>query len=110
MQESLGVRDQNVGFSDGYKPRVLLIGTSFLFDVQKQLERFNLTNEAKLLFYFKSIRSNSEAKLRGLKKTSYTKDELQKYDLIVLETNQSKVSSMGNGFIRKALKDLSPPN
>ena len=103
---SYQLNSQNVGFENGYKPKILLVGTSFLFDIQKQLEKFAIAEQSPLYFYNRSVRKVSSDKLTVISRKKLKKSDLLQFDVIVLETNKSKVSTLGNGFIQQALAAL----
>ena len=91
----------------GEHPRVLLVGTSFLFAIQDQIERFHLAERTPLYFYFRQVREKSDAKLRGLNKQRIDWQKLiSDFDIIILEVNQSSISAVGYGFVQEALKHL----
>ncbi len=87
------------------KPRILLIGTSFLFAIQKHLEKSGLVEEAPLFFYYRQQRNKSSERFRKLrKKDKYWEEYIPGFDAIILETNQASLARAGIGFVERALK------
>ena len=103
------VNDQLVGFTDGYKPRMLLVGSSFLFGIQELLERFKLAETSTLYFYNRTVREKSTEKLHPKRKTDWGK-ELDKYDVVLLEINKNSIGKIGYGFIKEALLSINKPS
>lgn len=87
------------------KPRILLIGTSFLFAIQKHLEKSAIVSEAPLLFYYRQQRASSGKKFHNIRKNkkAFWEEFLMGFDAIVLETNQASVGKIGHGFVKEAL-------
>jgi len=90
--------------SNTKKPRILLIGTSFLFAIQKHLEESHLAEEAPLLFYYRQQRKNSDQHFHNIrKKKTYWDEYILGFDAVVLETNQASIGKIGHGFVKEAL-------
>lgn len=87
------------------KPKILLIGTSFLFAIQKQLEKAELVEEAPLLFYYRQKRNNSSQRFHNIRKNkkNFWEEYLLSFDAIILETNQASIGKVGHGFVKEAL-------
>lgn len=87
------------------KPKILLVGTSFLFAIQKHLEKSALISEAPLLFYYRQQRASSSKKFHNVRKNkkAFWEEFLMGFDAIVLETNQASVGKIGHGFVKEAL-------
>ena len=102
--ESKGRRDRREG-----RPRILLVGTSFLFAVQHQLEKHHVTSRAPLFFYYRQVRERSGDPFRTLTKAriDWPRDILS-YDAIVLQANQASIGAVGYGFLTDALRQLRP--
>ncbi len=96
--------------SMGLKPKMFLVGTSFLFAIQNHLERSQAVEEASLFFYAKSIRRTSKDRLRALPLTRVPWDDIWKYDAVVLEINQASLTGAGHGFVKAALDALKKEN
>ena len=85
--------------------RILVIGTSFLFAIQKQLIQNKISTEVPLYFYFRSARKTDRDGFKELNKEKIDWENLSKnFDGIVIESNVSNVSKMGYGFIETAVK------
>ena len=91
-----------------FKPKVLLVGSSFLFALQDRLERAHITERSPLFFYFKQRRERSRDLFQRLRtdRLDFEKDILS-YDAIVLEVNQASASAVGYGFVEYALREFS---
>lgn len=82
------------------KPRkVLLVGTSFLFGLEKELLRRKIADSTTLLFYFRQLRKDGQGSFHGLDKRKVTKDFLLRYDAIIVDANVSGPGSMGRGVL-----------
>ena len=92
---------------DTYRPKMLFVGTSFLFSVIDMLEKHNAATEFPLYFYFRQFRNRSEDHLQTLdtKHIDWQKSVLSK-DVIVLEANMSNLGLIGFGFEKALLRYL----
>ncbi len=82
------------------KPRkVLLIGTSFLFGLEKQLLAHGIASSTTLLFYFRQTRPNGEGAFRGFDRKRLSREELLSYDAIILDVNAAGPGVLGYGFL-----------
>ncbi len=100
--------EQKVGFSDDYKPSMLLVGSSFLFGVQEQLERFEIAKRSTLLFYNRNVRESSSQKMKGKPRKNNWIEKLSDYDVVLLEVNLSSLGRMGYGFSKEVLTQAKP--
>jgi hypothetical protein len=83
------------------KPRrVLLVGTSFLFGLERQLLRRKIAKSTTLLFYYRQIRRDGKGPFKKLDRTKITKDVLLSYDAIIVDANVSNPIGVGYGFIK----------
>jgi hypothetical protein len=94
------------------KPRkILLVGTSFLFAIEKELLRRKIADSTTLLFYFKQVRKDGTGNFYGFDRRKITKEFLLRYDAIIVDANVSAPGSMGRGslpvIINQLLKDES---
>jgi len=89
------------------KPRkILLVGTSFLFAIEKELLRRKIADTTTLLFYFKQIRKDGEGNFYGFDRRKITKEFLLRYDAIIVDANVSAPGSMGRGILPVIIKAL----
>lgn len=87
------------------KPRkVLLIGTSFLFGLEKELLQRKIADSTTLLFYFKQIRKNGEGSFHGFDRNKVTKEFLLGYDAIIVDANVSAPGAIGRGALPVIIK------
>jgi hypothetical protein len=81
------------------KRKVLLVGTSFLFGLEKQLLSRGIADSTTLLFYFRQVRRNGKGNFRSFKPESLTNEELLSYDAIIVDANVASPGAMGYGFL-----------
>lgn len=85
------------------KPRkILLIGTSFLFGLERQLLKHGMADSTTLLFYFRQSRRNGEGNFRGFKSKSLSAEEILSYDAIIVDANVAGPGILGYGFLAHA--------
>lgn len=88
-------------------PEVLMIGTSFLFNLHEQLYRQHLFPRITHLFYFRSKRDNPlHPNFLKFDRSAIDWERLLTNKVIILEDNQAAVGRLGMGFARAALKGL----
>jgi hypothetical protein len=85
----------------GKKPRrILLVGTSFLFALEKKLLRSGVADSTTLLFYFRQSRTNGTGSFHSLDKRNLTREEVLSYDAIIVDANVAGPGIMGYGFLQ----------
>ena len=89
-----------------YQPKVLFVGTSFVFTMLAYLEAYNVLDEHELWFYNKKKLDQAKGDYVPFKKNSVDWAKLLSYDAIVLEVNQASMGNLGFGFIKEAAKKL----
>lgn len=91
------------------KPRkILLVGTSFLFGLEKELLRRKIADSTTLLFYFRQLRKDGRGGFHGLDRRKVTKDFILSYDAIIVDANVSGPGSMGRGLLPVLIEALAP--
>ena len=92
------------------RPRkILLVGTSFLFGLEKELLRRKIADSTTLLFYFRQLRRDGKGGFHGLDRRKVTKEFLLSYDAIIVDANVSGPGSMGRGLLPVIINALTPP-
>ena len=87
------------------KPRkILLIGTSFLFGLERQLLKHGIADSTTLLFYFKRLRRDGRGGFNTLRFEKLTPEALLSYDAIILDVNVAGPGMLGYGFLPFATK------
>lgn len=82
------------------KPRkVLLIGTSFLFGLEKQLLKHGIADSTTLLFYFRQSRRNGDGGFGRFDKKKLSAEEILSYDAIIVDANSAGPGVLGFGFL-----------
>jgi len=99
-----GTRNDGTPESNIKRPRILLIGTSFLFAIQKNLEKHKLAEKSPLFFYYRQTRDVSTKSFHNLRKNFNWEKDILSYDAIVIESNQASIGKIGHGFVDHALK------
>lgn len=89
------------------KPRkVLLIGTSFLFGLERQLLQHGIADSTTLLFYFRQSRQSGQGNFRAYKSKSLSAQEILSYDAIIVDANVAGPGILGYGFLSYARSAL----
>lgn len=93
--------------SDGiYKPKFLLVGTSFSFSLLSQLKRQHVSDDSRLFFYYRHVRESSgRTTMLNRRKIDWEGDILS-HDAVIIETNAAGGGRAGLGFLPDALKHL----
>ncbi len=85
------------------KPRkILLIGTSFLFGLERQLLQHGIADSTTLLFYFRQSRQSGQGNFRAYKSKSLSAQEILSYDAIIVDANVAGPGILGYGFLSHA--------
>lgn len=94
---------------DVFKPKLLLVGTSFCWELLQVLKRNPVFSQSEFLYYFqRQILSNG--KQRSINKDRFDiLAAIERSDVVVLEVNEAFVHRAGYGFIERALKALREP-
>lgn len=82
------------------KPRkILLVGTSFLFGIERQLLQHGIAQSTTLLFYFRQSRKNGEGNFRSFDRKKFTASDILSYDAIIVDANVAGPGVLGYGFL-----------
>ena len=90
--------------------KFLLVGTSFLFAIEKELLRRKIADSTTLLFYFKQARKDGQGNFYGFDRRKITKEYLLQYDAIIVDANVSAPGSMGRGSLPVIINQLLQEN
>ena len=93
-------------------PQLLIIGSSFCWELLRQFEQSKSTAKTEFLYYFKRRIVNSADKGRELDPITFNyKNATQTKDMVIIEINQSFLKRAGFGFPESYLKwrELSAP-
>lgn len=89
---------------DAYKPRMLFIGTSFIWPMLKVMERHKLYHRSDFYYYYSRNREYPSGSYRQINKAKIKWDEyVFTRDAIVIEINEAAIENVGSGFIQDAL-------
>lgn len=89
-------------------PRLFIEGTSFTHELRRQFKTAQLFS--KVDFYYYARRIISEGGVKGGRPVPVSQvdwKEVENHDVIMMEINESVVSSVGHGFIDEALQRMS---
>jgi SGNH hydrolase-like domain, acetyltransferase AlgX len=87
------------------KPRLLMVGTSFCWELLKVMNRFRLFGDREFLYYFRRQVLSKGGVQRPVNRDQYDVDaSIDRHDVIVLEVNEAFVEKAGYGFVQRALK------
>jgi hypothetical protein len=90
---------------DAVKPRLLMVGTSFCWELLKIMNRYRLFGDREFLYYFRRQILSKGGTQRLINKDVYDiSASIDRHDVIVLEVNETFVEKTGYGFIQRALK------
>ncbi len=93
----------------GEKPRLLMIGTSFCWELLQVLQRNLLFSDLEFLYYFQRQVLSRGGKQRSISKESFdVLAAIDRSDVVVIEVNEAFVHRAGYGFIERAIKALQP--
>lgn len=89
-----------------YRPKMLMVGTSFSFAVLDQLKKYKAVSDAKLFFYYRTARYLS-GRMVGLNRGKIDwENDIFTNDVIVIEENVSGMGRAGFSFVSDAIKQL----
>ncbi|NLF25178.1 MAG: hypothetical protein GX589_05905 [Deltaproteobacteria bacterium] len=90
-----------------YKPKILFVGSSFLFAVLTHLEKHEVTDHFTYYFYYRQVRDSEHRRFRTLRrdKINWERD-IFSHDVIVFERNMASIHDMGFSFVKDAIREL----
>jgi hypothetical protein len=98
------------------KPRYLLVGDSFLFQVHMVLEALNLYDTLDMFYYFSKWYQHPGGQEKPIDKDNVDwEGQVFSHDVIILECNEVQLFMADHGFVLRALhalgvdEDTSPP-
>lgn len=90
-----------------FRPKILFVGTSFIFSVLDQLDDNDISEKNSFFFYYRQVKYNSkEGHYKRLNRRSIDWKKVLNYDLIVLERNMASIGNMGFSFLDDAIEHL----
>lgn len=94
---------------DAYRPRVLFVGTSFVWSILRFAERHKLYAQADFWYYYNRLRRYPGGHQRPLQRQriNWETDMLAK-DLVVIEINVAAMENAGFEFLEDAIVALTP--
>ena len=101
------VQAQKIKDGEITKPKLLFVGTSFLWSTLRYLDRYRITRSNRFFFYFDKVRKWPEGTFRKFDRgaVDWTKSVFSN-DAIILEINMAVVQNVGHGFIEEAIRQL----
>lgn len=92
------------------KPRLLIIGSSFIWEFLRQVEAAKAAEQTEFLYYFQRRSVNSADSGQPIKRASFDFDRaLKDKTLVLIEINQSALGKASFGFAEHFLQHLSKP-
>lgn len=88
------------------RPKLVFVGSSFLWTVLHYIKRFGVTADYRMLYYYQTMHRQRGAKVPIAGGTLDWEALLQNTDGIVLESNEAAIEGLGYGFIQDALNYL----
>ena len=92
------------------RARIVIIGSSFSWNLEKLLIKVLKTPRPLLLFYFRKKFDRPTRRWKGIKAESLDWERLLSADLVILEMNEAAINGKGYGFPKAALKYLDNQN
>ena len=92
--------------SKNFKPKILIVGTSFSMTLTKRLIYYGITDEVELFFYYNRRQTNN-GDIRPFTPSKLDfEEEVLKYDAIIVEANISRLSPAGFDFPKDLIRHL----
>jgi hypothetical protein len=88
------------------KPRILLVGTSYLLAYYKQIKDWELSRNLTQYFYFRLFRTEENRTFKKLRKRGLNWKEVLDKEILIINLPMSNFSGIGNGFIDLAESKL----
>ncbi|MBN1497162.1 MAG: hypothetical protein JXA07_10370 [Spirochaetes bacterium] len=93
--------------NNAYRPNVLLVGSSFCWNILYYLDINNICSKINFYYYFNTDYSYPNKKRSPIRKEEINWDrELLARDLVIIEINESQIDEAGFGFIEKCLQGM----
>lgn len=89
---------------DALRPRILIVGSSFCWELLRNFEKVNATTDNDFLYYFKRHFKFSGGKGKSIDRSRIDLDKLlSSKDLVVIEINQAFLKKTGFGFMEASV-------
>ena len=85
-------------------PRVLLVGTSYLFALTDHLHYWGLTKDLLLYFYYRQWRPGARRNFNLIRKDLLDWNDLLSRDIIIVNAGMASPLSLGYGFVDDTVK------
>ncbi|MBP7738232.1 MAG: hypothetical protein KA369_19815 [Spirochaetes bacterium] len=96
-----------VGGAGSYKPSMLMVGTSFCWNIIPHLEKNGFFSRLNFYYYFNTDHSFPAGRHDPIDKARVDwKGDIFKRDIILIEINEIAFNETGFGFIEEALREL----
>lgn len=92
--------------SDTVRPNVLIVGTSFVWQLLKYIDKYNIFAKRDYFYYFNVNYSKRGSVARGKidKSNLNLKNILENKDVVLIEINEINIDSLGYGFLDETNK------
>lgn len=87
-------------------PRVLLVGTSYLFALSEHIHDWKLSSDQILYFYYRQWRRGGQRKFFNLRKPEIDWQAILDRDLILINVGVGSPAAAGYGFVEDALRAI----
>jgi hypothetical protein len=102
------VEPRPIASGDEYKPKLLFVGTSFVFSIIGHLKRNAVAEQNSYYFYYRKVQDPVTGGFTDLPKDSINWEEtVLANDVIILEINQAGIGNVGFGFLDDAIENIS---
>ena len=101
------IEPRTLADGDEFKPRILFVGSSFVFSVLNHFKKHEIAEDFTFYFYYRQVRDSSHRQLRALRRQDIDWErDVFSHDVIVLERNMASIGDMGFSFVKDAIKHL----
>lgn len=98
------IRRVRTSADEALRPRILIVGSSFCWELLRNFEKVNATTENDFLYYFKRHVQHSSSGGHKINRATFDFDRyLNTKDLVVIEINQAFLKKSGFGFMEAVL-------
>ncbi len=107
LKPLLAPRSKSIETDNVHKPKVMIVGTSFVWALLKDLRKHHVFDDSNFYYYFNRLVNVRNGKQTRLKPNHEGwKEDLDTSKAVIFEINQSAVINLGFDFLDKAIAYL----
>lgn len=88
------------------RPRIVFVGSSFLWTVLHYVKKFKITEDYRMLYYYQTLHRQRGGKLPIDRAVLDFAGVLDGVDAVVIEANEAAIEGAGYGFIHDTIRHL----